>query len=389
MDWNAVWGAIQDFIINSGPKILMAIVAFILGIIIVKIIIKLLNVWLKRSRLEPTTRGFLNSAIKIILYAVLVLIILQILGVPLTGLTAVVTTAGVAIALALKDSLSNVAYGMILVSTKPFKQGDYVKIGAVEGTVRSIEIMATEIITIDNKLITIPNHIVYSDAMINYSALKKRRMDMYFTVAYNSDIEKIRKIMLAVCHSNGYILTSPAPEVHIHSYDGNNMRIFMFCWSVGKYWDVYYYLMDNVYNELARNGIAVNPDRMEVRMCDEKEDIKFIKKPLPKRIEPKPVETEEFNLFDIETFSDLGDKIKKQKLKRLKKQKAQIESELGEIEKTLPAAKIRRLIETNSIMLKKHSHTLRKTTVKTVFTQQSNDNKEQKKTKKDKKAKNK
>ncbi len=357
MDWNTIWSAICDFFVNSGPRILLAILTFVLGMILIKIIQKLINRWLNKSNVESTTRGFLNSAIKILLYVLLVLLILQELGVPITGLAAVLTTAGVAVALALKDSLGNVAYGMILVTSKPFKQGDYVKIGNVEGTVRSIEIMATEIITIDNKLVTIPNKIVYSSPMFNYTGLKKRRMDMYFTVAYNSDLEKIRKVAKAVCHSNGYILTDPAPEVHIHAYDGSNMTLFMTSWTVGKYWDIYYYLMDNMYNELARNGISANYNQMQVVMKDSSEELVFIKKPLPKRVEPKTATTNDFNLFDIETYNDLGDKIKTRRLTKLRKQRSQLDKELFSLERNLPSAKISRLINTNTIMLKKKSLT--------------------------------
>ncbi len=384
MDWNTIWNAICDFVVNSGPGILLAIVTFFAGMILIKIIIKLLNRWFKKSNLDPTTRGFLNSAIKILLYVLLVLLILQELGIPITGFAAVLTTAGVAVALALKDSLSNVAYGMILVTSRPFKQGDYVKIGNVEGTVRSIEIMATEIISIDNKLITIPNKIVYSSPMINYTGLKKRRMDMYFTVAYNTDIEKVRKVAKAVCHSNGYILTEPAPEVHIHNYDGSNITLFMTCWSVGKYWDIYYYLMDNMYNELARNGIVANYNQLQVRMRDDSEEITFIKKPLPKRVEPKAAEIDDFNLFDIETYNDFGDKLKKRKLRKLKHQRALLDKELRDMERTLPSAKIRSLIETNSIMLKKRKKLVQSTTkIKFVQIQKSTSQKQ----KKNKKAK--
>ena len=377
MDWNTIWNAICDFVVNSGPKILLAIITFIAGMILIKIVIRLLNRWFKKSNLDPTTRGFLNSAIKILLYVMLVLLILQELGIPITGLATVLTTAGVAVALALKDSLSNVAYGMILVTSRPFKQGDYVKIGNVEGTVRSIEIMTTEIISIDNKLITIPNTIVYSSPMINYTGLKQRRMDMYFTVAYNTDIEKVRKIANAVCHSNGYILTEPAPEVHIHKYDGSNITLFMTCWSVGKYWDIYYYLMDNMYNELARNGIVANYNQLQVRMRDDNEAITFIKKPLQKRVEPKSAEVDDFNLFDIETYNDFGDKMKKRKLRKLKRKRALLDKEVKDMERTLPSAKIMRLVETNSIMLKKRKK-LTNSAVKIKFTQNIRDTATQK-----------
>ncbi len=365
MDWNTIWSSICDFFVNGGPRILIAILTFILGMIIIKIVQKLITRWLNKSNVEATTRGFLNSAIKILLYVLLVLLILQELGVPITGLIAVLTTAGVAVALALKDSLGNIAYGMILVTSKPFKQGDYVRLGTIEGTVRSIEIMSTEIITIDNKLVTIPNKIVYSSPMINYTGLKKRRMDMYFTVAYNSDLEKIRKIAKSVCHSNGYILTEPAPEVHIYAYDGSNMTLFMTSWTVGKYWDIYYYLMDNMYNELARNGIAANYNQMQVVMKDKSEEIYFIKKPLPKRVEPKTTTTDDFNLFDIETYNDLGDKIKNRRLAKLRKQRNLLDKELASLERNLPGAKISRLIETNTIMLKKKSSAPLKKTERT------------------------
>lgn len=365
MDWDTIWSAICDFFVNSGPRILLAILTFVLGMIAIKIVQKLINRWLKKSNVESTTRGFLNSAIKIVLYVLLILLILQELGIPITGFAAVLTTAGVAVALALKDSLANVAYGMILVTSKPFKQGDYVKIGNVEGTVRSIEIMATEIISIDNKLVTIPNKIVYSSAMYNYTGLKKRRMDMYFTVAYNTDIEKVRKVAKAVCHSNGYILLEPAPEVHIHAYDGSNMTLFMTCWTTGKYWDIYYYLMDNMYNELARSGITANYNQMQVVMKNADEEITFIKRPLPKRVEPKPLDVDDFNLFDIETYNDLGDKIKHRKLTKLRKQRKLIESELNDLERNLPSAKVASLVRTNSIILKSRKPLHRsKTTIK-------------------------
>ena len=380
MDWNAIWNSIVDFFSNNVWTIVLAIVTFLVGYIVIKILVKLFKVWFKRTKITATVQSFLLSIIKVLLFVLLILIVLQVLGVPITGLTAVLATAGVAISLALKDSLSNVAYGMILITTKPFEQGDYVMLGNVEGTVKKIDIMSSQIVTVDDKLITIPNMIIYSDAMINYSAQGKRRIDIFIQVAYNTDLPKAQKIAYDVCHSNPNILLDPAPQLHIREFDDSNLKLFFSCWATGPYWDNYHYIMDNLYNEFKRNGIRIDYPQVEVRMRDDEVQLPVIKKPLPKRIEKPKTIKEEFNLFDIETYGNLQQKIKTQKLNRLKAKKAKLDKELASIQATMPGAKIKALIANRSIMLKQKKP-VTKITKKLVFLMPKLDKKQTKKKK--------
>lgn len=368
MTWDEIWSAIVNFFSTQGLTILYAILVLVLGWVLVKIILKLMNKFLKRTKLAPITLGFINSILKILLYVVLIFAVLQVLGVPITGLATVLATAGVAISLALKDSLSNVAYGMILITTRPFTQGDYVKIDSMEGTVSSIEIMSTSIITTDNKKVVIPNSEVYSSPIVNYSALGQRRMEMLFDVAYDTDLEKAKEIMLKVCKSYGKIMLDPAPEVHLKFMNADNLSLFLTCWTKGPYWDVYFYLMENIFNEFKRNEISIDYKQIEVRMLNKDPlPLPYNKKPLPKRVEPKPEITEEFNLFDINSFADLQKKAKKNRIKNLEKKRQKIEKELKELKAKEPQPDKQMLLTTRSILLKKKRR-LQKINKQTKFT---------------------
>lgn len=129
--------------------------------------------------------------------------------------------------------------------------------------------------------------------------------------------------------------------------------MFLKCWSTAPYWDAYYYIMDNLHNELARNGIKMNYPQVEMRVRTDDETIPFNKKPLPKRVEKVAEKSDSLNIFDIESFSDFQHKLKNKKLKRLKDKRAKLEKEMGALEATMPGTKIALLIKTRSIVLKK------------------------------------
>ena len=352
MDWNSIWQSIVDFFTTSGWNILYAILVLVLGYVAIKIIYKIVKRILSKSKLERITQGFILSILKVILYVVLILAFLQMLGVPITGLTAVLATAGAAIALSLKDSLSNIASGMIMISNKPFDQGDYIQVGNLEGTVSSIHIMTTEIITTDNKKVVFPNSNILNSNIINYSGQVSRRQEIYFDLDYETDIDLAKKIILDVCHSNGKILLDPAPEVNLKYFKESNLQLFLTCWSKAPYWEIYFYIMDNVYNEFKRNNINIAYKQVEVRMRTDEPVAPYRKKGLPKRVEPKVAEIEEFNIFDIDSFETLQKKTKMRKIKALEKKRKQLDAQLKELTADLPASRIQRLIEQKSIMLK-------------------------------------
>lgn len=352
MDWNTVWQSIVNFFKTDGLAIVYALLILIFGYIVLRIIVKIVKNVLAKSKMERITQGFILSILKTVLYVVLILAVLQTLGVPITGLTAALATAGAAIALSLKDSLSNIASGMIIISNKPFNQGDYVQIGSLEGTVNSIKIMTTELITTDNKKVVLPNTNILNANIINYSARGSRRQEIYFDVAYDTDLKKAKKIILDVCHSNGKIMLDPEPEVHLKYFGDSNLQLFLTCWSKAPYWEIYYYILDNVFNEFKRNNINIAYNQLEVRMRTDTPEVPYRKAALPKRVEQKPVESDEFSIFDIESFTKFQNKNKQYKIKKLEKKRKQVDENLKKLKADMPAARISKLITDKSIMFK-------------------------------------
>ena len=176
MDWEAFWNKILNFFQTTGLNILYAILALLLGIILIKIIIRLFKRVFAKTKMEKATQGFLSSTIKVLLYICLIFVIAQILNINTTGLLAIISTAGVAISLALQNSLSNLANGVVLIVTHPFKEGDFVSIDGVEGTIKTLEMTHTILISVDNKVLSIPNSKVVSSVIVNYNVLGKRKI---------------------------------------------------------------------------------------------------------------------------------------------------------------------------------------------------------------------
>lgn len=329
MTWDDIWNTIVEFFRTSGLQIVYAILVLIIGLILIKIINKIVQKALARTKMERITQGFIRSIVKVLLYAVLIFAVLQMFGIPITGLVTVLATAGAAIALSLKDSLSNVASGMILISNKIIKQGDYIKVDGEEGTVSSVKIMFTQIITSDNKTVTFPNSMITSGDVVNYSTQGSRCLEMEFNVAYETDIDKAKQIMLDVCHSNGQISLEPAPAVRLKYFRDSNITLYLTCWTKASYWDIYYYIMENVYNEFKKNGIGSAYEQVEVRMRNDVVKMPFNPAPLPERVEPEPEpEEHEFNIFDVSTYDALthhGKKGKKEKKSKKSKKEAKQE----------------------------------------------------------------
>ncbi|MEG1499848.1 MAG: mechanosensitive ion channel, partial [Clostridia bacterium] len=260
----------------------------ILGAIIVKMILAFSKRTLSRSKMEKITQTFVYSILKFVLNIVFVLILISVAGIPVTGFVAAISAAGLAIGLSLQNSVSNVANGMIIVSTKPFKQGDFVSINSVEGKIEAIRILSTKIVTLDNKVVIIPNSAIVDNPIINYSANMERRVDFRFSVAYQSDVLKVKKIITDVIKSNGKVIVQKNIFVTLDTLEVSNIQFFAYCWCDSEdFWDVYYYVLENVFNEFKKNKIAVPFNQMEIHLKDKAIDMPFDKSELPKRVAKK------------------------------------------------------------------------------------------------------
>ena len=218
MTWAEIWNAIKNFFTTSGVMVAKALLLFIIGYVVVRLVMVLIKRVLKRTKLDRVAQGFLLSGIKFVLYMILLIMVIQQFGVEITGIVAAFAAAGLAVSLALQNSLSNVASGIILLVTKPFKENDLIAVAGVEGKVQNIHILTTSLVTLDNKLVVLPNSTVAGNPITNYSNKKTRRVEFTFSVAYESNTELVKKVVLDVFKSNGKILLDPAPFCSMWNY---------------------------------------------------------------------------------------------------------------------------------------------------------------------------
>lgn len=256
-----------DFATSYGMRLIAALVLLIVGFKLVGLIVKGYRKSKLYAKLDPTVRSFLQSVISISLKVLLVVSVAAIMGVPMSSMVALVTSAGLTIGLALQGGLSNIAGGFVILVFKPFCVGDYICFSQYEGTVKSINLFYTKMITLDNRQITIPNSMISNDALINNSAMNTRRVDLQFSVSYDSDLDKVRETILRVAADDPDVRKEPAPVALLQTQDSSAL---VFCCRVyckaEKYWDVYYRMNENVKRAFDENGISIPYPQMDVHM---------------------------------------------------------------------------------------------------------------------------
>ena len=237
-------------------KVLLAIVVWFVGKFIVSKIMGLVGKIKVLEKVEPNTRTFVLSALKWLLYVILVVSIVAILGVPMASVITVLGTAGAAIALSLQGSLSNLAGGIMLVIFRPFKVGDFVEASGVTGTVKEITLFYTVLNTVDNCRINVPNGALMNANIVDYSAEATRRVDLSFASAKSEDPKKIQSLMLDVMEQNEKVLKDPAPFARLSGGTNEAMQFTARAWcKTEDYWDVYFDLTQAITEKLGENGV--------------------------------------------------------------------------------------------------------------------------------------
>lgn len=279
-----MWDKVVNFFQTYGLKIIIAIAIFLAGIIIIKILLQIIKKIFEKTRLENATAKFLRTCIKVILYVLLFMVICQYVGIPMTGFVAVISAAGLAISLALQGSLSNLANGVVIISTKPFKEGDYVSIGSIEGTVVEIKMMHTILQTIDNKEISIPNQTVVGSEIVNFNKQKTRKLLIEVSVSYATDVKKVKSILNNIMINNDKVFLDPSPTVQLVRFDSSSIVFRTDCWCKSEdYWTLKFDLHEKIFNELKREKIDIPYEQMEVRLRNDIVKMPYDTKALPKR----------------------------------------------------------------------------------------------------------
>ncbi|MBO6228947.1 MAG: mechanosensitive ion channel [Ruminiclostridium sp.] len=251
------------------PTIVFAIILLILGIFLSKLVVKLMGKAMDRSKLDLTINHFIRSMVKIILYVLLITVILTLLGVPTTSIITVIGTAGVAVGLALQNSLSNLAGGFLILIAKPFKVGSYISVSGVEGTVESINILYTKLRTLDNKAVFVPNGNASNAVLTNVTESDMRRVDNVFSISYDDDYRKAVESINKAIAKCSKIHTDPdhKPFVRMCAHSASSIDIAVRVWcSTSDYWDVYFDVIEFVRAQFIEDGIEIPYQQVDVHM---------------------------------------------------------------------------------------------------------------------------
>lgn len=286
MDWGKIWDDIVNYFSTNAWNILFFFVILILGIIIIKILLTVIRKVLSKTKMEKIAQQFICTTIKFCLWLILILLLLSQIGIEITGILTTISALILAVGMALESNMANLANGIVMVSNHMFKKGDYIIVDGVEGNITDINFLFTTLMTSDNKKVTIPNSTLVNSSVSNLGANPKRRVDFTFSVAYESDVELVKKIVIAVMKSDGRVYLDPEPFCRLKTMNASSLDFFANCWCDNEdYWDVYYYVMEWVYNEFKRNKISVPYNQLEVRERKDKVPNIVIGKALPKRVE--------------------------------------------------------------------------------------------------------
>ena len=215
---------------NYLPTLLIAVVVFLIGILVSRLIAKLVNRTLGHKKVGRAAASFGKSLVKIILYVMLAVICLSILGVPMASIITVIGTAGVTVGLALQNSLSNLAGGFVILFAKPFGVGDYIAVGDAEGTVESVTILYTKLISRDNRSIYLPNSIVSSGKLVNLSQNGKLRVTVPVTVAYSTNLDQARTVLIQMIRESGVDCKKPEATVMVKELADSGVILNLNVW---------------------------------------------------------------------------------------------------------------------------------------------------------------
>ncbi len=258
---------IVELCVSYGGKLLLAIVVLIVGMLIIRSVRKMLDRILGKETLDATLAVVIKNAAMIVLYAVLILSIIEILGVPMTSVMALIASCGLAIGMSLQGALANFAGGIMILIFKPFKVGDYIECSGAEGVVKDISIFYTIIVTLDNIRISIPNGDLMNSHISNYSSEKVRRVDLDFKVTNDCDEDFAREVLLKAASETAGILHDPEPFTRLSAVDDDTYIYTVRVWvDADKYWDLYFDILENCSKALNENGIDDPEERMAVRL---------------------------------------------------------------------------------------------------------------------------
>ena len=266
-----VWSSLLTWLLSILPRLAIAALIFAAGWWGSKIVTRLLHRAITRAKVDAGVTTFLSSLLSILIKVIVAIMAIAQLGVDVTSLIAALGTAGLAVGLAMKDSMSNVASGAQIVLTKPFRVGDYLSIPSenAEGVVERIEMMFSTLRTFDNKEIVIPNMTLMKCTLVNYTAMKTRRLDLTYSVSYRADLKQVKEVLTRLCEEEERIRKDPVPLIAVGEHGDNAVSMVVKVWcALDDYWPVYYAMQERVKLTFDEAGIEIPFPQLDVHFPD-------------------------------------------------------------------------------------------------------------------------
>ena len=259
------------FIGNLLGKLLYAGIIAGAGWLIMKLLLKAAQKFLKHSKIDTLLHSIILSTLKILMLVFIAIAVVDALGIPTTSLVTALGAVGLAISLAVKDSIASLAGGIIILITKPFTIGDYVEIDSTGGTVREMGLFDTILTTPDNKRITLPNDIVSKAKITNYSSEPLRRLDLTFSIGYNDDYSRAKALIEEVVKQNPLAQKTPEPVVRMTEHAASSINIVCRVWvENANYYELRFTLLEEVKKAFDSNGINIPYNQLDVHLHSEK-----------------------------------------------------------------------------------------------------------------------
>ena len=247
-----------DLLMTWGPKLVLAILLLVVGIIIINSFSRFLRKIMKKRNVDPTLVPFLVGLVSTLLKVMLIISVVDIMGVKTTPFIAVLGAAGLAIGLALQGSLSNFAGGVLILILKPYRVGDYIEAQGNAGTVKAVQIFNTVLNTPDNRRVFIPNGAISSGTITNFSVEETRRMDLVFGIGYDDDLEKAKNVLQEMATADERLLTDPAPFIAVKELADSSVNLVVRIWCKKEdYWDVHFDWQNKVKQRFDKENISI------------------------------------------------------------------------------------------------------------------------------------
>ena len=261
---------VHDYLIPLGLKIIAAIVVFILGRWIIKLVKKWMANGVMSRRGDATLHSFLSNLVSVFLYFILIIFIISILGINTSSLVALLASAGLAVGMALRGTLQNFEGGVMIILFRPFKVGDFISAQGFEGKVSEIQIFNTHLLTVDNKEVILPNGSLSTGVMTNFSKQGTRRVDWVFSMAYGDDYDRAKAVLKELCAADPKIKETPEPFIELLKLNDSSVDLTVRAWvDSADYWPVFFAMNERVYKAFAQEGLHIPFPQMDVHLKQE------------------------------------------------------------------------------------------------------------------------